>query len=190
MQAYLKNTGHAAILAAVMTGALVLTGCRAKGVDGEEWILSQGKTLNTLELYMKNLDDTDTLYTAGGLTDNNFKAEMEIRQQEYDIVYKEFQQELEENPIKVGSHTYESKRGYDGLLKLWEDVGKITGLLESMAENGTTPDAVSYQYIAYQPTLSKDLAEYSAAFSLISGSDYMLDTEEETETEITTRKNE
>ena len=118
------------------------------------------------------------------------KLSMEIRQQEYDIVYKEFQQELEENPIKVGSHTYESKRGYDGLLKLWEDVGKITGLLESMAENGTTPDAVSYQYIAYQPTLSKDLAEYSAAFSLISGSDYMLDTEEETETEITTRKNE
>lgn len=188
MQAYLKNIGHAAILAAVMAGTLTLSGCRAKGIDGEKWILSQGENLNTLELYMKNLDDTTTLYTAGGLTDNSFKAEMEIRQQEYDIIYKKFQQELEENPIKVGSHTYESKRGYDGLIKLWEDVGKITGLLEGMAENGTTPDAVSYQYIAYQPTLSKDLAEYSAAFSLISGSNYGLDTEENTETEITARK--
>lgn len=188
MQKYLRYTGRTAILAVIIGGALVLSGCRANGIDGEKWILSQGETLNTLELYMKNLDDTAALYTAGGLTDNNFKAEMEIRQQEYDIIFKKFQQDLEENPIKVGSHTYESKRGYDGLLKLWEDVGKITGLLESMAENGTTPDAVSYQYIAYQPTLSKDLAEYSAAFSLIFGSDYGLGSEESTETETTRGK--
>ncbi len=157
----------------------ITAGCRARGITGEEWIRSRGESLNIITQYAASLDDTVVLYASGGINSEAFACEMDVRVKEYEILRKQFDQEIEENPIRPGSHSYMTKSGYEGFTSLWKDIGDLTFILDDMSDKGASPDEISYQYLAYKPVLGNDTARFMAAFYLVTGMDILAETQAE-----------
>jgi hypothetical protein len=132
-------------------------------ITGNEWLLVQKQSLSDLEAYTSGMDEVFSLYIVGGITENDFVAELDLLKQQYEIL-KKFRSELKvANPVKEGSHSYVSKRGTDALDDYYDTIGELLDYAVNDSGKPLSPDELSYGYMAYQQTLSTSLSEYVTA---------------------------
>lgn len=153
-----------AVVAGGLAGCLLLAGCAKKGTDAEEWILDRYETMGVIEMYCGELDDVVALYVSGGMTEEEYLQEVSVLNEEFSMM----KEAREEDEIKVGSHTEETKRGQEGYEAIWTHLGILT---ESLGSDPSLLDAktLAYFYMAYRDALSQDFEDYYGAYLAAGG---------------------
>ena len=133
-----------------------MTACVAKGMDAKEWLLAQYDTLGILQMYCEEMDDVVSLYLSSSMPAEEFLNEISFLSD----VLEEMESARSEDPVKVGSHTYETKLGMDGYNKIWSDLRNQTDAL--LTQEGLLYDQnqLTYFYMGYRDALAQDYEDY------------------------------
>lgn len=129
-------------------------------ITGEEYLKKQAVHVDELETYADNMDNVVALYLNGNIEEQDFINHLDVFQQELSLMKASYQQEKQEHPVKVGSHTYATKKGSEAIEECYEIFGKI---LSMMKETYPDKEVFSYQYIAYHQDIIGALADYMTA---------------------------
>lgn len=159
----ISNSRRTAALILSIVLILGITGCSAKGVEGNEWLLIQKTCLTDLEAFASGMDEVYSLYIIGSMSQSDFQVELNLLKKQYGILNAFYDDLKAQNPVKEGSHSYISKRGTDGLQNCYYVLGEI--LTHSVDTNGKPlePKQMSYTYLAYKQQLASSLSEYVTA---------------------------
>lgn len=155
-----------------------MTACAAKGMDAKEWLLAQYDTLGILQMYCEEMDDVVSLYLSSSMSAEEFLNEISFLSN----VLEEMELARREDPVKVGSHTYETKLGMDGYNKIWSDLRNLTDAL--LTQEGLLYDQnqLTYFYMGYRDALAQDYEDYYVGY-LESGGEFDAESEVVVESE-------
>lgn len=146
---------------------ILLTGCSAKGISGDEWLLKQDVYMDDLQAFSDGMDEVYSLYISGSISKEDFITELSVLKEQYAIIQANYEQAKRENPILPENYSYAAQRGVQGV----ENIRKILGnvLDNSLDENGEplSPAQMSYMYLACGQELSDSLADYLTAYQII-----------------------
>lgn len=129
-------------------------------ITGKEYLKQQAVHMDELEIYADNVDNVVALYLNGNIKEQDFMNHLSVFQQELALMNASYQKEKEEHPVKVGSHTYATKKGGEAIEECYTIYGKILTMLE---ENYHEKETMSYKYIAYHQDVIGALADYMTA---------------------------
>lgn len=149
----------ALVLSAIVAVSATLSGCASKGIEAQEWILKQYDTTGILEMYCGELDDVVGIYVSGGMTEEQFLAEMNELSDEFDAM--KAAREIDE--IKIGTHTEASKVGQEAYEDVWNLLETMTKSIASDPEL-LEANKLAYFCMAYRDALSKDWEKYYYAY--------------------------
>lgn len=141
-------------------GVLYYMQTTADEITGEEYLKKQNIHVDELEIYADNVDNVVALYLNGNIKEKDFLNHLVVFQQELDLMKASYQEEKQTHPVKVGSHTYATKKGTEAIEECYEIFEKIIGMME---ENYQDKESLSYQYIAYHQDIIGALADYMTA---------------------------
>ena len=155
------------ILSVVLVVSTLFTGCAAKGITGNEWVMMQESSMSDLETFTNSMDDVFSLYFMGAISDEDFVQEVNILKQEYLLLEADYQQLKEENLILPESYSYAAQKGIAGIENAREIIGEILDSAVDEEGNLISPEELSYIYMSYQQELIDSLTDYVTAYQLI-----------------------
>ena len=152
----------------IIVGIIVIFtffGCSStpKRITGNEWLLKQEVCLEDLESFCKGMDDVYTLYVIEAITAEDFKNEVDLLLQQYQMMSSVYENLKKENPIQPETHSYLSRTGTESLEKVYDTI--YNTLIASFDENGNvlSTQEVSYIYISQKQVLQSHLSGYCTA---------------------------
>lgn len=158
----------------------------ADSVTAEEWIVKKYELIGQLETFSSSLDDVMSLYSIGSISTQDLANEVYIAQSELAIMKRLYDQDLEEHPIRTGTHTYETKKGMEGLETIWESYEMMLDQLADICTSSGSANDAAYVYLAYREPVTSGLFDYMQAYYSVTDPSRMLSAwsgaKEETET--------
>lgn len=181
------------LLAVVAAGVSILGYIKKeqKKVTAQEWIANQYHLIDEFNTFSSTLDDVITVYTIGSMDTSDLVNELEIAGTELEIMKLAYDQDLEEHPIKTGTHTYETKAGKEGIEKIWDSYQALVAQMEESCANGGSANEIAYTYLAYREPIADGLFDYIYAYYSItdpSKLESLWETEELQESEASTER--
>lgn len=173
-----KSLAYICMLSIMLTLSMTaLSGCRKKGVDSIEWLLSTEDTKNHLKTFMDSFDTAVTLYQIGVYSPEEFFDEMDILNGQFILIKAVYDKWQSENPVLPGSFTEVSKHGYDGVNKIWKLEEERINKIFTLASENASADEISYVYMSYNRDVSDAMIEYISAYDVYTEEIYGLETE-------------
>lgn len=124
-----------------------------KQITGEEWFYQQEEYIDAMGTVAASLDNIVSLYINGNISETDYTNHVLIIQEEMTIISMTYNQHEKEYPVKVGTHSYDTKAGCEATKDCIKN-------MSSLIENCLNPeiyqdkDRLSYVYLAYnQPIL-------------------------------------
>lgn len=149
----------------LFTIMIAFTGCASspKRITGNEWLLKQEECLDDLEAFCKGMDDVYTLYVIEAITADDFKNEVNLLLEQYQMMLSVYDELEQNNPIEPETHSYLSRTGTESLKKVYDTI--YNTLSASFDENGNviSTQEVSYMYISQKQVLQSHLSGYCTA---------------------------
>ena len=145
------------VLAAVLTG-----GCRAKGITAEEWLIRKYDTLDLLELFCTDMDEIVSMYLTGSMTTADYLEQMGIIEKELSLMEKE--REENEEKIRPGTHTEETKTAKDHYDAVWSELRELVNALLTQENLIAGGDELAYFYMAYNESITGHLKGYADGY--------------------------
>ena len=135
-------------------------------IDGEQWFDRQKEYIETMETLTTSLDNVVSLYINGNIGVEDFINHMQVLRQELDIVIVSYENEEKEHPVKVGTHTYESKSGCEAVKS---SITEVSSLINNCLEESvfSDKDKLSYTYIAYKMSIAEFISIYTESLNAI-----------------------
>lgn len=133
-------------------------------VTAEEWIVNQYHLVGEFNLFASTLDDVVSVYTIGSMDVTDLANEVAISQAELAIMKRVYDQELEEHPIKTGTHTMVTKAGMEGIEKIWDSYEALLGQMEQTCMEGGSANEIAYTYLGYREPVADGLFDYICAY--------------------------
>lgn len=133
-------------------------------VTAEEWIVKKYELIDQLSAFSSGLDDVVSLYSVGSISAQDLSNEIYIAKTQLAIMEKLYDQELEEHPIKTGTHTVETKCGMDGLDLIWGAYEELLDQMDQVCEASGSANDIAYIYLAYREPITTGLFEYMHAY--------------------------
>ena len=137
-----------------------MTACAAKGIDAKKWLLARYDTLGILQMYCEEMDDVVSLYLSSSMPVEEFLSEISFLSD----VLEEMALARKEDPVKVGSHTYETKLGMDGYNKIWSDLRSLTDVLLTQESLLYDQNQLTYLYMGYRDAIAQDYEDYYVGY--------------------------
>ena len=156
------------IVVMILIATLLLCGCSKKQqVTGPEWLLMQQEGIDELIEFSEYMDEIYALYFTGKMLPADFKNEIILLNETYNVMRAQYEENKKLHPIKPESHTFISKKGSDAVDSLRDAFQKV--ILNAVDENGEprSIDEVSYMYLAYRDECVKHLAEYITSIEFL-----------------------
>lgn len=157
----------AAIVVGIVISILVYNASHSDEISEEQWVLNQRTHINHLVNLSETIDDVYTLYIMGVMSAGDFNNEMQIIQVQYNVYLKEFEQQANEDKIKLGSETSISKKGRQALYDLNEDYASLIKDTYTEAMTPKSPEEVAYIKMAYLQNIEDHFIRYLAAYNVI-----------------------
>lgn len=146
-------------------------------VTAEEWIVKKYELIGQLETFSSSLDDVMSLYSIGSISTQDLANEVYIAQSELAIMKRLYDQDLEEHPIRTGTHTYETKKGMEGLETIWESYETMLDQLADICTSSASANDAAYVYLAYREPVTSGLFDYMQAYYSVTDPSRMLSTD-------------
>lgn len=137
-----------------------------KKLTGEQWFVEQSKYMSSMQSISTSLDNIVSLYLNSNINENDYIDNMRVIKQEMDILNKSYSEDEEKTPVKVGTHTYDSKSGVEAVQNMMK---QLTLLIDNCLDPAVYQDKdnLSYSYIAYTMSISAHANAYQTAYKNI-----------------------
>lgn len=170
------------LAAAVFTAVLIVCIARflqmeQKKVTAEEWIVKKYELVEQFDSFSSGLDDVISLYSMGSISVEDLSNEIYVAKSTLALMKKLYDQDLEEHPIKIGTHTYETKKGMEGLELIWECYDSMLSQIDDVCRSTGSANDVAYVYLAYRETVAGGLFDYMQAYYSVTDPSKMLKAE-------------
>lgn len=126
---------------------------------GKEWLEEQGQYITEFEEYADTMDSILSLYVTGNLTQEAFLEHLDALNDELLIMQAGYNTAKEDHPVKVGTHTYATKKGSESVEKCY---GIFQDMIHMEQQEYQDVDTLSYKYLAYQQKLVDCMSDYMA----------------------------
>ena len=124
-----------------------------KRITGEEWFNQQHEYIESMGTVATSLDNVVSLYINGNISETDYINHVLIIQEEINIISVTYKSYKKEHPVKVGTHSYDTKAGCEATQ---DCINQMSSLIENCLnpEIYQDKDRLSYVYLAYnQPIL-------------------------------------
>ena len=127
------------------------------GQTGEQWLSAQKTYVNEIIVLTDEMDTIVTLYLSDNINESDFLSHADVLEQECKILKANYQSDLKTTPVKIGTHTYFTKKGTESIASMYDDILNIIHMLKT---NSNNKEALSYKYIASQQEIADKATGY------------------------------
>lgn len=154
------------LVAALFVGMFCLTHYlkHRNEITGAEWFREQADYVDQLQLFADEMDDTVALYLSNAMDEADFLSHIGLLEQQIAILKANYSQRHREHPVKLGTDTYHTKKGYESVEAMFPLMEEILGMLR---EYTGLKSSLSYHYLAYHQEVIDTLSDYIASFYII-----------------------
>lgn len=131
-----------------------------KGISTTQWFWEQSTYFDNISLYSENVDDAVTLYLKGDISSDDFKIFVNKFYEQYYLMLKEYEQKMGEHKIDYKTVPAEVEVCCNAIYDIYKLYGDI---INSLKENSENKERLTYQYLAYQQTISSYLNDFMIA---------------------------
>lgn len=147
----------------IIAGALFIRwGLRDKRT-GLSWLKDQEYYIAGMTELAYSTDEIVALYAQGSIGEEDFLNHISVFEAELALMKAEYDQDISEKPVELGTHTYETKAGTEAVARMYELFGQ---LYETCRRDSSNVDKLLYDYMALQQEFSICLGDYAAARQL------------------------
>ena len=130
---------------------------KSSEISGIEYFSMQGRYMDDLENFADQMDDVVSLYISGAIKEEDFLIHLQQLEEEEKIMKGLYDKEKKENPVKTGSHTYDTKAGCEAVEACFF---AFESLVSEMEETSSEPEQIGYIYLSYHQEFADHLADY------------------------------
>lgn len=153
----------------ILTVIVLFIGClsfNSKKITGLDWFDMQHDYIEAMGTLTASLDNVVSLYINGNIGIDDYYNHLLVINEEMKIVIADYKQSTEKYPVKVGTHTYDSKAGCEAAEQsLYETFSLIQACMKNNIYSDR--DRLSYTYMAYAISINDFLATYMDSYSAI-----------------------
>lgn len=130
---------------------------------GLTWLKEQEYYLSGMTELAYSTDEIVTLYAQGAIGEEDFLNHISVFEAELTLMKAEYVQDINEKPVEIGTHTYETKAGTEAVARMYD---LFEQLYETCRRDSGDVDKLLYDYMALQQEFSICLGDYAAARQL------------------------
>lgn len=152
----------------------LLCGCENKQperITGNEWLMIQKEhSFVDLESFCEGMDEVYTLYIIEAISAEDFKMELELLEQQYNLMLSVYEDLKLEHPLEPESHSVLSLDGTNAIEGMYKTI-KVT--LSSSIDAQDCPlstQEIAYIYLAQSQVLQEYIATFTNAIALLNAS--------------------
>lgn len=153
------------LLSALVTGFLRFRQWKNEQT-GREWFEAQSAYLDQFDSFADQMDTVVTLYLKGDIKADDFVNHLSILKAQLTAMQTSYADAREKHPVRLGSDTYDTKKGAESVEALFDDFASI---LTALDDASSDPVQVMYKYIAARQTIIDHLSVYTTARNAING---------------------
>lgn len=130
---------------------------------GLTWLKEQEYYLSGMTELAYSTDEIVTLYAQGAIGEEDFLNHISVFEAELTLMKAEYVQDINEKPVEIDTHTYETKAGTEAVARMYD---LFEQLYETCRRDSGDVDKLLYDYMALQQEFSICLGDYAAARQL------------------------
>lgn len=153
------------LLSALVTGFLRFRQWKNEQT-GREWFEAQSAYLDQFESFADQMDTVVTLYLKGDIKADDFVNHLSILKAQLAAMQASYEEAKAKHPVRLGSDTYDTKKGAESVEALFDD---LTSILTALDDASSDPVQVMYKYIAARQTIIDHLSAYTTARNALNG---------------------
>lgn len=153
------------LLSALVTGFLRFRQWKNEQT-GREWFEAQSAYLDQFESFADQMDTVVTLYLKGDIKADDFANHLSILKAQLAAMQASYEEAKAKHPVRLGSDTYDTKKGAESVEALFDD---FTSILTALDDASSDPVQVMYKYIAARQTIIDHLSAYTTARNALNG---------------------
>ena len=146
---------------------IFLSACTVKGITGDQWFLMQEPYISDLQSFAKGMDEVYSLYINGSIPNEDFINEVALLKDQYCVLEANYEFAKENIHILPESYSYAAQRGVNSIENIYRIFGEV---LNSSVDEYNTPlsqSEIAYLYLLKGQEIDSYLAEYIAAYQII-----------------------
>ena len=129
------------LLSALVTGFLRFRQWKNEQT-GREWFEAQSAYLDQFESFADQMDTVVTLYLKGDIKADDFANHLSILKAQLAAMQASYEEAKAKHPVRLGSDTYDTKKGAESVEALFDD---FTSILTALDDASSDPVQVKYK---------------------------------------------